>query len=109
MGEKDRQIVLELKQRLPAEVRSRLAQLILYGSRARGEGGQDSDLDLIALVDEKTPELEAQMEEVAYRIMWDHDFNPIISLKIFSESRFRDAAAKGFSFYRNVVKEGVAL
>lgn len=109
MGEKDRQIVMELKRRLPAEIRGRLASLILYGSRARGEAPEDSDLDLVALVDEKTPEIEAQMEEVAYRVMWDHDFKPIISLKVISEGRFRQAAAKGFSFYRNVAREGIEL
>ena len=91
MGEQDFKIVDELKTRLPTEVRKRLARLILYGSRARGDGKADSDLDLIALVDEKTPELEAQMEEIAYRVMWDHDFMPMISLKVFSEARFRQA------------------
>jgi uncharacterized protein len=109
MGEEDRQIVLELKRRLPVEVRARLARLILYGSRARGEAAEDSDLDLIALVDVKTPELEAQMEEVAYSVMWDHDFKPIISLKIFGEERFRSAEEKGYSFYRNVTREGIEL
>ncbi len=109
MGEKDRQIVLELKRRLPAEVREHLSRLILYGSRARGEAAEDSDLDLVALVDKKTPELEAQMEEVVYGVMWDHDFKPIISLKIFAEERFRSAAQKGYSFYRNVEREGVEL
>jgi predicted nucleotidyltransferase len=109
MGEKDRQIVMELKRRLPPEIRSHLARLILYGSRARGEAAEDSDLDLVALVDEKTPEIESQMEEVAYRVMWDHDFKPIISLKVFAEERFRQAAAKGYSYYRNVEREGIEL
>jgi predicted nucleotidyltransferase len=109
MGEKDRQIVMELKRRLPAEISSHLVRLILYGSRARGEAPEDSDLDLIALVDEKTADIEAQMEEVAYRVMWDHDFKPIISLKVFAEERFRSAARKGYSFYRNVEREGIEL
>lgn len=109
MGEKDRQIALELKNRLPAEVRQHLSRLILYGSRARGDAAEDSDLDIVALVDEKTPELEEQLEEVAYRVMWDHDFNPIISLKVIAGDRFRKAAEKGYSFYRNVEREGIEL
>jgi hypothetical protein len=109
MGEQDRIIVQELKARFPAAARERLVRLILYGSRARGEAGTDSDLDLIALVDEKTPELEAQLDEAAYQVMWAHDFRPIISLKVFAEDRFRHAAAKGYSFYLNVEREGVEL
>jgi predicted nucleotidyltransferase len=109
MGELDSQIVMELKERLPAEVAGHLKKVILYGSRARGDSGEDSDLDLIALVDEKTPELERQLDDAAYNVMWDHDFKPIISLKVFAESRFRSAAGKGFSFYRNVEREGIEL
>lgn len=109
MGEKDRQIVLELKRRFPAEVKAHLARLIMYGSRARGDAAEDSDLDLVALVDVRTPELEALMEEAAYGVMWDHDFKPIISLKVFAEKRFRSAEQKGYSFYRNIVREGIEL
>ncbi|MBI4746107.1 MAG: nucleotidyltransferase domain-containing protein [Deltaproteobacteria bacterium] len=50
MEEKDRQLVLEFKRRLSEEVLGHLKKLILFGSRARGEGTQDSDLDLVALV-----------------------------------------------------------
>ncbi|MFZ3209179.1 MAG: nucleotidyltransferase domain-containing protein [Geobacteraceae bacterium] len=109
MGELDRAIIEELKQRLPVDVLLHIRQMILYGSRARGDAREDSDLDLVALVDEHTPELERTLDEIAYDVMWDHDFKPIISLKVFDEGRFRRAAAKGFSFYRNVEREGVTV
>lgn len=109
MGELDKQIVAELKGRLPAEVARHLRQMILYGSRARGDAAEDSDLDLVALVDEKTPELEAALDDIAYNVMWEHDFKPIISLKVFSEERFRTSVAKGFSFYRNVERDGIVV
>lgn len=109
MGELDKQIVAELKGRLPAEVLRHLRQMILYGSRARGDTADDADLDLVALVDEKTPELEEALDDIAYKVMWEHDFKPIISLKVFSEVRFRDSLAKGFSFYRNVEREGIVI
>jgi len=105
----DQQIVEELKRRIPAEVLHHVRELILYGSRVRGDAADDSDLDLAVLVDEKTPELEFALDEIAYSVMWDHDFKPMISLKIFTESRFRSAADKGFSFYRNVMREGIAI
>lgn len=109
MNEQDRKIILELKSRLSADLRKRLIKLILYGSRARGGGMEDSDLDLVALVDEKTPEIEGALDEVAYGVMWDHDFKPIISLKVFSEARFRSATEKGLSFYKHVEKEGISI
>lgn len=109
MGELDKALIEELKRRLPADVLSHIRRMVMYGSRARGDATEDSDLDLVALVDEKTPELEKALDDIAYEVMWDHDFKPIISLKVFAENRFRKAAAKGFSYYRNVEREGVTV
>ena len=109
MNEQDRKIILELKSRLSADLRKRVIKLILYGSRARGGGMEDSDLDLVALVDEKTPEIESALDDLAYGVMWDYDFKPVISLKVFSEARFRSATEKGLSFYKHVEKEGISI
>ena len=46
---------------------------------------------------------------MAYQIMWEHDFKPIISLKVFSEASFNRALEEGFSFYRNIEREGIVL
>jgi len=109
MGETDRLIIEELRRRLPVEVQRHVRQMIMFGSRARGDAAEDSDLDLIALVDEKTPELERALDDIAYKVMWDHDFRPIISLKVFAEERFQRAIANGYSFYKNVMREGIAV
>lgn len=109
MDERDKILIEELKNRLSADVTGHLRKIIIFGSRVRGEAAEDSDLDVIALVDEKTPEIEKQLEDTAYQVMWDHDFKPIISLKVFSESQFYGALNSGFSFYRHVGKEGVAV
>ena len=109
MGEQDRFLIEEFKRRLPADIVSHIKQMIMYGSRARGDAELDSDLDLVALVDENTPALEQRLDEIAYNLMWDHDFKPIISLKVFSEARFRGAAAKGYSYYRAIEREGITI
>ena len=109
MKEQDRKIVLELKKRLSADLQKRVIKFILYGSRARGVDTADSDLDLVALVDEKTPEIESALDDLAYGVMWDYDFKPIISLKVFSEASFRSSTEKGMSFYRHIEKEGIPI
>jgi predicted nucleotidyltransferase len=109
MDMRDRELVLEFKNRLSQDTVKRIKRLIVFGSRAKGEATADSDLDLVALVDEFTPQLEAQLEDVAYQVMWDHDFKPIISLKVFQEASYADALGKGYSFYRRVEAEGIAV
>jgi predicted nucleotidyltransferase len=109
MNKKDRSIILELKKRLPAQVKSHVRKVVAFGSRVRGEGAEDSDLDLLILVDRKAPELEDEIEDVAYQVMWDHDFKPILSIKLFTEAGYLERVREGYSFYKTIEREGVAL
>lgn len=109
MNEKDKALIEEFKNRLSSDLKTHLKQLIIYGSRAKGDAPEDSDLDVIALVESKTPAIESALNDLIYQVMWDHDFRPIISLKVFGESEFHAALKRGFSFYRNVKKEGIAV
>ena len=66
MDERDRNLILEFKQRLPAGVMAHIRKVVAFGSRVRGQGEEDSDLDLLILVDRRTPELEGKIEDIAY-------------------------------------------
>lgn len=109
MNERNRALIAEFKSRLPSDLKEHLKRLIVFGSRVKGEAVEDSDLDVIALVDKKTSELEKELEDIAYQVMWAYDFKTIISLKVIAESQFNDALNRGFSFYRHVKEEGVSV
>ncbi len=109
MNEKDKALIVEFKNRLSSDLKAHLKRIIIYGSRAKGDAPEDSDLDVIALVKKKTTEIEIALNDLIYQVMWNHDFRPIISLKVFGESEFHDALKKGFSYCRNVEKEGIAV
>ena len=102
-------LVHTLKKRLGEVAGEQLQAVILYGSRAWGHPDPDSDLDVAAIVRDCTPQLEGALLEAAYQIMWDHDFTPLISLKVFDAGNFAAYREKGFSFYRKVAEEGIAL
>lgn len=102
-------MIEELKHHLQAVAGDRLQAVIAYGSRVWGQAGPDSDLDVAVIVRDFTPELEEALHEAAYRIMWDHDFTPLISLKVFEAENFTALQEKDFSFYRKVAREGISL
>ena len=62
MSDKDKQIIMEFKKRLGADLLSHVRSILLFGSRARGDAAPDSDLDLAVLVDKKNPELEKSLD-----------------------------------------------
>ena len=109
MNEKDRIIVKELKSRIPQSIKRHLEKIIVYGSRARDMENEFSDLDIAIIVDKKGSVLEQELDEIVYQVMWKYDFKPLISLKLFSKSDFNQALRNGFSFYRNVEREGIVL
>lgn len=109
MNEKDKALILEFKSKIPSDLARHLKRIIIFGSRANDKATEDSDLDVVVLVDEKTSEIEKYLNDIAYQVMWDYDFKPIISLKVFAESQFNTAISKGFSFYQHVEKEGISV
>ena len=102
-------LVNTLKKRLAEVAGEQLQAVIIYGSRVWGHPDPDSDLDVAAIVRDCTPQLEGALLEAAYQVMWDHDFTPLISLKVFDAGSFAAYREKGFSFYRKVAEEGIAL
>lgn len=109
MTDRDKKIISEFKRRLGKDIQGDVKKLIVFGSRARGEAAEDSDIDILAVVTEKRPDIEKKLEDIAYAVMWDYDFKPIISIKMTSESQFNESLARGFSFYRHIEKEGVSV
>ncbi|MCR5456027.1 MAG: nucleotidyltransferase domain-containing protein [Bacteroidales bacterium] len=80
---------------------------ILFGSRARGDAHQDSDWDILILLD-KDKITRDDRDEVSYPVCelgWQIDamLNPIIYT-------VKDWESKSFTpFYKNVTKEGIEL
>ncbi len=108
MSKKDKSIIIQFKERIPDKVRRNLVRIIIFGSRANGQSSRYSDLDVAVLVKRKTSQLEKSLEDIAYELMLENDFKPVISLKVFSQQNFDRRYKQGFSFYRNV-RQGVVV
>lgn len=84
------------------------AQIILYGSEARGEARPDSDIDLLILVDE--PQLTPEYEQEIIRPLYELEvksgviISPMIMLRRLWENRPFQTP-----FSLNVMNEGIVL
>ncbi|MDO5151343.1 MAG: nucleotidyltransferase domain-containing protein [Oscillospiraceae bacterium] len=86
-----------------------LKAVILYGSYARGDYREDSDIDIMILLDLSTLEIEGygyQLSDAAYDFNMDNDVDikPIAK----DENHFR-YWIKAYPFYRNIDRERIRL
>jgi len=83
------------------------AKVILYGSYARGDFNENSDIDLLILVDKKkiTSEDERKLSYPLYDI--EFDTGVIISPLVYSKKEWENRRVTPFS--ENVNKEGIRL
>lgn len=83
------------------------SQVLLFGSRARGEARKDSDWDILIVVD-KDRLMQADYNAISYPFVelgWDlnEEINPIMYTK-------KEWEANNFTpFYHNVLEDGIEL
>lgn len=84
------------------------ADVILYGSYARGEEKEESDIDLLILVD-KDKVTWMDEKEISYPLYdIEFDIGKIISPMILSKKDWKKRHIIT-PFYENVINEGIAL
>ena len=95
--------VEDLKHRLGNEV----INIVLFGSKIRGDFSKESDIDLFILVREKTPEIRDKIGDVTADYIFD--YNIPLSPVVYDLSEYQKNKELGSFFFENVEKEGVTL
>lgn len=105
MKPRDYEIAKKLKEKLSEVVQ--LIDLRVFGSRARGDEDEYSDLDVYI----KVENLDKQLEEDIYDITWEVGFeNSIfISPLIFTRSEIEDSPLRASPIVKNINVDGVKV
>ena len=104
--EADKQMLLDVKRAIMELVPG--ADLLLYGSTARGERSSESDYDILVLTDGMlAASYQDVLRGVVYDIALDHDV--VISLVFVSKDHWQLPSVCVTPFHRNVESEGITL
>lgn len=88
-------------------VRDQIKQLILFGSRARGDDRPYSDYDILVVLPEKDRRVIDALYDATMQVLFRT--HRLISLKIYREADFNTLASLHTPFLTNVLREGVTL
>jgi predicted nucleotidyltransferase len=104
MDPKVKRLVDQVKAHLHEMYGEGIKRVILYGSHARGEATEDSDVDVLVLVDQSLNprEVEDGLSDLLYDIILDE--GELVSVIAVSEERFENYNSP---FMLNVRKEGI--
>ncbi|MCD7741018.1 MAG: nucleotidyltransferase domain-containing protein [Ruminococcus sp.] len=86
-----------------------LSKVILYGSYARGDYQDDSDIDIVAIVKGARKEIQDKLEKV-----WDisHDlsmeYGIIVSPTVIPQDEF-ERCKNDIPYYKNIEKDGIVV
>lgn len=102
-------IVLEFARQVKRLLGNNLSKVILYGSCARGDDTENSDIDIMlltSLTDEEIEKIENEVFDLAFEFQMQYLLD--ISVVIKNEEQFNYWLG-ALPFYNNVHKEGVVL
>lgn len=92
---------------LRRELDSRLLLVALFGSKARGDGAPDADIDLLVVVEADAAQAEQRVAPLAAGIDLEHGV--LINLLVFSRDRWADFAGRKAAFWQNAQRDGMVL
>ncbi|MBN1900087.1 nucleotidyltransferase domain-containing protein [Candidatus Sumerlaeota bacterium] len=101
----DREIAEEFKKSL--ENKFNLIDIRVYGSRARGEFSEDSDMDIFIEVDQITPETRKLISEIAWEVGYRR--NRIISTFVATPLQIEEGPLGAHPIIFQIEREGVPI
>ena len=97
----------EFKRRVLQKLGESVTRFCLFGSRARGEGDEESDVDILVLLKEAPTKLRSLVFEIAADIFLEYEID--ISPLVMSDSHFLDMKKRERLLTSDIERDGIPL
>lgn len=107
LSDREKAALQEVQAALRTLYGKRLRSIVLYGSKARGDASEESDIDLLAVIEGMGSRFQERRRIHVLTVPIDLKYGVLVSV-LPVEAEFYESV-KIHPFYRNVRSEGVAL
>ena len=99
----------DLRDHLLSRLPGLIQRIVMYGSYARGEAGEDSDVDVLVVMEECSPSVVEETRAVRYEVMERYQYHPLLSLLILSDKDWRGLSERSAGLKHNIEREGITI
>jgi predicted nucleotidyltransferase len=107
LTEKDQLALKKFKEAVTKALGNELVELTLFGSKARGDAREDSDIDVLVITNSGNWRLRDVVYGIVTDILLDDDV--IVSPRVIGKEDYKRLYEKGYPFVKNVIRDGIAI
>lgn len=107
LNKKDKSALLNFKEKINKILEKDNPRLILFGSKARGDSDPNSDIDVLVIVNQLTPENRRVISDAATDVFLKDNID--ISPHIYSQKEYKELSSLQTPFMLSIKQEGLAV
>jgi predicted nucleotidyltransferase len=107
LAARERKAIQVFSHRLHERYPDEILQVTLFGSKARGDSGPSSDIDILITVREESWSLRGKISTLAADVSLEYDV--LIGPRVLGKERWERMKEHSFGLYKNIVAEGIPL
>lgn len=107
LNENERKAIEQFTHHIQQSYPSLIERITLFGSKARQESTDESDIDVLVILNQKSPVLEREIRRYAARISFEH--NIIISSLVLDREAWEPLVKARAPFYQEIEADGIDL
>ena len=97
----------EFVRRVRRKYEDKIDSIILFGSVARGEAKEDSDIDILVVIKKKNVKDMKEIYGIAFEVSMEYLLD--VSPKVYGINEILNSLKIGVPFIKEVLKEGVSI
>jgi uncharacterized protein len=106
LSEKEEQVIKKFKQELIERYPDKVVTVLVYGSKARGDYHDESDIDVLVIAKESDWKFSDKVREIGYAL--DEEIDYRLSIQVMSKEKIAYLRENNFGFAQSILRDAVS-